>query len=155
MAKIDLANRKVLGYLSLGKGRMPQHIRVSPDGKVFFVAGMKSASVHLIDGAPFTKIGLIETGVGAHGLYPNRDGRRLYVASHGSDKLWGTPRGKGSVSVIDFAARKAEATWPIPGGISFDMRKVSADGKTLCLSGRFDDLICVIDTSTGATTTIT
>ena len=155
LAKIDLANRKVVGYLSLGKGRMPQDIRVSPDGKVFFVADMKSDGVHLVDGETFTKIGFIETGVGAHGLYPSRDGKKLYVANRGSNKVWGPPRGKGSVAVIDFATRKVETTWPIPGGGSPDMGNVSADGKTLWLSGRYDDLIYAIDTSTGATKTVT
>jgi DNA-binding beta-propeller fold protein YncE len=154
LAKIDLVNRKVAGYLSLGKGRMPQDIRVSPDGKVFFVADMKSDGVHLVDGETFTKIGFIETGVGAHGLYPSRDGKKLYVANRGSNKVWGPPRGKGSVAVIDFATRKVETTWPIPGGGSPDMGNVSADGKTLWLSGRYDDLIYVIDTATGATSTV-
>ncbi len=32
LAKIDLVNRKVLGYLKLSAGKMPQDIRVSPDG---------------------------------------------------------------------------------------------------------------------------
>ncbi len=150
LAKIDLANRKVVGYLSLGKGRMPQDIRVSPDGKLFYVADMKSDGVHLIDGDSFTKIGFIETGVGAHGLYPSRDGKKLYVANRGSNKVWGPPRGKGSVAVIDFATRKVEKTWPIPGGGSPDMGNVSADGKTLWLSGRYDDVIYAFDTTTGA-----
>ncbi len=150
LAKIDLANRKVVGYLSLGKGRMPQDIRVSPDGKLFYVADMKSDGVHLIDGDSFTKVGFIETGVGAHGLYPSRDGKKLYVANRGSNKVWGPPRGKGSVAVIDFATRKVEKTWPIPGGGSPDMGNVSADGKTLWLSGRYDDVIYAFDTTTGA-----
>ena len=154
LAKVDLANRKVLGYLSLGKGLMPQDIRISPDGKVFYTADMMSAGVHVIDGDSFTKIGFIKTGVGAHGLYPSRDGRKLYVANRGSDKVYAKPGGKGSVTVIDFATRKVEAQWPIPGGGSPDMGNVSADGKTLWLSGRFDDVVYAIDTSTGATTKI-
>ncbi len=154
LAKIDLVNRRVAGYLSLGKGLMPQDIRVSPDGKVFYVADMKSNGVHLIDGDSFTKIAFIATGVGTHGLYPSRDGRKLYVANRGSNKVWGPPRGKGSVSVIDFATRKVEKTWPIPGGGSPDMGNVSADGRTLWLSGRYDDLIYVIDTETGAMKTV-
>src|SRR2546429_4185970 len=36
LAKIDMAGRKVLGYLKLSRGGMPQDIRVSPDGKIFF-----------------------------------------------------------------------------------------------------------------------
>ena len=34
------------------------------------------------------------------------------------------------MSVIDFATRKVDATWPIPGGGSPDMGNVSADGKS-------------------------
>ena len=38
------------------------------------------------------------------------------------------------MSVIDFASRKVEQTWPIPGGGSPDMGNVSADGKYLWLT---------------------
>ena len=61
----------------------------------------------------------------------------------------GPARGQGSVSVIDFATRKVEVTWPIPGGGSPDMGNVSADGKYLWLSGRFDNVAYAIDTTTG------
>jgi hypothetical protein len=26
--------------------------------------------------------------VGTHGLYPSRDGKKLYITSHGSNKIW-------------------------------------------------------------------
>jgi DNA-binding beta-propeller fold protein YncE len=64
--------------------------------------------------------------------------------------VFAAPGGKGSVSVIDFETRKVDVTWPIPGGGSPDMGNVSADGKTLWLSGRFDDVVDAIDTTTGA-----
>ena len=154
LAKIDLVERKVLGYLRLSKGRMPQDIRVSPDGKLFFVADMMADGVFVVDGATFKEVGFIPTGVGTHGLYPSRDGRKLYVANRGSNKIHGAPHGKGSVSVIDFATRNVDATWPIPGGGSPDMGNVSADGKVLWLSGRYDDVVYAIDTSSGAVKTI-
>src|SRR5713226_3098346 len=47
LAKIDLVARRVLGYLRLSKGGMPQDIRVSPDGKIFFVADMRVGGVFL------------------------------------------------------------------------------------------------------------
>lgn len=150
LAKIDLVDRKVLGYLKLSKGHMPQDIRVSPDGKIFYVADMMADGVFVVDGASFKEIGFIETGVGTHGLYPSRDGKKLYVANRGSNKIHGAKGGKGSVSVIDFATRKVDVTWPIPGGGSPDMGNVSADGKQLWLSGRYDDLVYVFDTATGA-----
>ncbi len=150
LVKVDLVNRKVLGYLKLSKGGMPQDIRVSPDGKVFYVADMHADGVFVIDGDAFKEVGFVPTGIGTHGLYPSRDGKKLYIANRGSHKVVGPARGKGSVSVMDFATRKVEATWPIPGGGSPDMGNVSADGKTLWLSGRFDDVVYAIDTTTGA-----
>jgi DNA-binding beta-propeller fold protein YncE len=82
----------VLGYLTLSKGGMPQDIRISPDGKTFFVADMKAGGVFLIDGDAFKEVGFIPTGVGTHGLYPSRDGTKLYIANrgsgHGPVRLW-------------------------------------------------------------------
>lgn len=154
LVKVDLANRKVLGYLTLARRGMPQDIRVSPDGKLFYVADMMADGVHVVDGTSFTKIDFIKSGVGSHGLYPSRDGSKLYVANRGINKIHGVPGGKGSVSVIDFATRKVEATWPIPGGGSPDMGNVSGDGKTLWLSGRYDNVVYAIDTTSGNVTKI-
>jgi YVTN family beta-propeller protein len=172
VAKIDLVNKVVLGYLKLAlpktrfkdnvvspnpleteictasKG-MPQDIRISPNGKVFYVADMMSDGVHLIDGETFKEIGFIATGVAAHGLYPSRDGKLLYVANRGSHNIHGKRRGPGSVSVIDFASNKILFYWPVPGGGSPDMGNVSNDGKWLWLSGRFDDVVYRFDTKSG------
>jgi YVTN family beta-propeller protein len=150
LAKIDFVERKVVGYLKLSKGGMPQDIRVSPDGKVFFVADMMADGVFVIDGESFREIGFIATGKGTHGLYPSRDARKLYVTNRGSNRIHGPAHGKGSVSVIDFATRKVDVTWPIPGGGSPDMGNVSADGRQLWLSGRYDDVVYVFDTTSGA-----
>jgi YVTN family beta-propeller protein len=149
LVKIDLVGRKVLGYLKLSKGRMPQDVRAAPDGKIFYVAELQSGGVFLVDGETFTEVGFIATGVASLGLYPSRDAKKLYVINRGTARVYGPPRGKGSVAVIDFATRKIEATWIIPGGGSPDMGNVSADGKQLWLSGRYDDVIYVIDTTSG------
>lgn len=128
---------------------MPQDVRASPDGRLFFVADMMADGVHVVDAESFTQVGFIPTGIGAHGLYPSRDGKSLYVANRGSNKIHGKPGGKGSVSVIDFATRTVTKTWPIPGGGSPDMGNVSADGKYLWLSGRYDDVVYRFDTGSG------
>ncbi|MDE2004803.1 MAG: YncE family protein [Betaproteobacteria bacterium] len=154
LVKIDMVAHKVLGYLHPARAGMPQDIRVSPDGKVFYVADMMADGVFLIDGDAFKEIGFFHTGIGTHGLYPSRDARKLYVSNRGSNKIHGPPHGPGSVSVIDFATRKVELTWPIPGGGSPDMGNVSVDGKHLWLSGRFDDVVYDIDTATGAVNAI-
>jgi YVTN family beta-propeller protein len=152
LVKIDMVARKVLGYLALplSKHGMPQDIRVSPDGELFYVADMHIGGVYVVDGASFTYVGFIPTGPGAHGLYPSRDGTKLYVANRGSGMVFAKPHGRGSISVIDFATRKVVANWPIPGGGSPDMGNVSADGSHLWLSGRFDDVVYDIDIATGA-----
>ena len=155
LAKIDWVGRKVLGYLTLPDRGIPHDVRVSPDGKVFYVADLRAGGVHLIDGDAFKRIGFIPTGTGAHGLYPSRDTTKLYVANRGFARIGGKPKlGKGSVSVIDFATRKVVATWPIPGAGSPDMGNISVDGKHLWLSGRYDNVVYVIDTTSGEVKTI-
>jgi YVTN family beta-propeller protein len=154
LVKVDLVARKVTGYLTLARRGMPQDIRVAPDGKLFYVADMMADGVHVVDGETFTRVEFIKSGVGSHGLYPSRDGTKLYVANRGINKIHGVPGGKGSVSVVDFATRKVEANWPIPGGGSPDMGNVSSDGKVLWLSGRYDNVVYAIDTTSGAVTKI-
>ena len=66
---------------------MPQDIRVSPDGKRFYVADMMADGVYVVDGDGFKQIGFIPTGIGTHGLYPSRDGKKLYVANRGSHQI--------------------------------------------------------------------
>jgi YVTN family beta-propeller protein len=154
LVKIDLVNRQVLGYLRFPKRGMPQDIRISPDGANFFVADMHADGVYVVDGDTFTQTDFIPTGVGTHGLYPSRDGKELYVANRGSHSTRGAPHGNGSIAVIDFATGKVERTWPIPGGGSPDMGNVSADGKQLWLSGRFDNVVYDIDTKTGSVKTV-
>ena len=152
LAKVDTVNRKVIGYLKLSGGGMPQDILIAPDGHKFYVADMHADGVFIIDGDTFRETGFIPTGIGTHGLYPSRDGTKMYVANRGSHKIHGPPHSKaGGVSVIDFATDKVVTQWLIPGGGSPDMGNVSDDGKTLWLSGRFDDVVYAIDTTTGAT----
>ena len=173
VVKIDLINKSLMGYLKLtvpktrfkdsvkspnpleteictvSKG-MPQDIRISPNGKLFYVADMATDGVHIIDGESFKEVAFVVTGVAPHGLYPSRDGKVLFVANRGSHSIHGKKKGPGSVTVIDFASNKPVVHWPVPGGGSPDMGNVSNDGKWLWLSGRFDDVVYRFDTSNGS-----
>jgi len=131
---------------------MPQDIRSSADGSKFFVADMKEDGVFVIDPQKFEKIGFVATGKGAHGIYPSRDGHDLYVTNRGWNTIAGGRHGPGSISVLDPDNDKVVATWPIPGGGSPDMGNVTADGKELWVSGRYDDEVYVFETSTGRLT---
>jgi YVTN family beta-propeller protein len=137
--KVDVERQKFLGRLPIEPRGMPQDVKLSPDGRIFYVADMDSNGVHLIDGDNFKEIGFIPTGKGAHGLYVSRDSRVLYVSN----------RGEGSVSVIDFATRAVIQKWKLPGGGSPDMGGVSTDGKVLWLAGRYNSEVYAIDTSDG------
>jgi YVTN family beta-propeller protein len=139
LLKVDVAARKVVGSLKLEKGGMPQDVKTSPDGKVFYIADMVANGVYLIDPDSFKRIGFIETGKGTHGLYVSRDSKVLYISN----------RGEGSVTLLDLATRKILTKWQIPGGGSPDMGGVSADGKVLWLSGRYNAEVYAFDTSNG------
>jgi len=141
LVKVDVASEQVVGTLTLpdGSGAMPQDVKLSPDGRVFYVADMMANGLWKVDGDAFRVTGFLRTGRGAHGLYPSRDARFLYA----------TNRGEGTVSVIDFASAKVVHTWAIPGGGSPDMGGVSADGKVLWLTGRYNGVVYAISTRNG------
>ena len=80
---------------SCSRGGMPQDIRISPDGARLLRRRHDADGVHVIDGDTFNEIGFIPTGTGTHGLYPSRDGTKLYVANRGSHKVDGPPNGQG------------------------------------------------------------
>ena len=50
MLKIDIARERVVRTIALHLGAMPQDVKLSPDGKVFYVADMWSGGVWEIDG---------------------------------------------------------------------------------------------------------
>ena len=156
IVKVDTATHKVLGRLALAtKDSMPQDVRLVPSGKFFYVADMMADGVHVIDGRTLTEIGFIPTGPGTHGIYPSRDGTRLYVTNRGTHTVAGAHRPRGSVSVIDPTAGahgEVVGNWAIPFGGSPDMGNVSADGKEFWVSGRYDSEVYVFDTVLGVLT---
>jgi DNA-binding beta-propeller fold protein YncE len=140
LLKVDTAQMKVVAHQKLPfAGSMPQDVKISPDGRTWYIADMMANGVWVLDGDKFTRPRLLLTGKGAHGLYVSRDSKYLYVSN----------RGEGSVSLLDFATGKLTAKWHIPGGGSPDMGGVSADGKVLWLSGRYNAEVYAIDTTDG------
>ena len=141
LVKVAVRREKVIATLTLedGAAGMPQDVKLSPDGKVFYVADMHADGLWEVDGRRLRTTGFLRTGVGAHGLYPSRNGKLLYA----------TNRGEGSISVISFRARRVIAKWRLPGGGSPDMGGVSADGKVLWLSGRYSGVVYAISTRNG------
>ena len=140
LVKVDVASERVLGTLTLPEhGSMPQDVKLSPDGTIFYVADQTAGGIWEVDGDQMKVRGFLRTGAGAHGLYPSRDGRLLYV----------TNRRAGTISVVSFATRKIVTTWTIPGGGSPDMGGVTANGKVLWVSGRYSAAVYAISTRDG------
>ena len=139
LLKVDTLSHRVLGVLHFGAMSMPQDVRISPDGTIFYVADMGTDVVRLVDAARFEQVGQIRMPADPHGLYPSRDGKVMYVSN----------RGAGKVSVVSFKTHKIVDTWVVPGGGSPDMGGVSEDGRTLWLSGRYDGEVYAFDTRTG------
>jgi DNA-binding beta-propeller fold protein YncE len=139
MIVVDLMRERVVRTIDLRPMSMPQDVKLSPDGRTFYVADMMENGVWLIDAHSWHVIRLQPTGRGAHGLYPSRNSRVLYVSN----------RGEGSISVISFKTRHPVRKWRIPGGGSPDMGGVSADGRVLWLTGRYNSELYAISTRTG------
>ena len=138
LLKISTTSHRVIGRLRLGSGSKPQDVRLSPDGRTFYVADMDRNRLLRVGWRSFRVVGHIDTPAMPHGIYPSRDGRRLYV----SDRM------AGEVSVISIARNRIVATWSAPGSHP-DMGGVSADGRTLWLSGRYDGYVYGWDTRSG------
>jgi len=139
LIKVDVRREKVVGILTLPGGGIPQDVKLSPDGRVFYVADMGRGGVWEVTGSPFRAQRFVQTGAGTHGLYVSRDATRLYI----------TNRAEGSISVLDLRTRRLVAKWRVPGGGSPDMGNVSADGRVLWLSGRWNAVVYAIDTRNG------
>ena len=136
---VDVKLQRVVRVLDLPRaGSMPQDVKLAPDGTRFYIADMQHAGVWMLDARTFHFDGFLPTGAGAHGLYPSRDAKLLYVSN----------RDAGTISVVSFATRHIVKTWHIPNGTP-DMGGVSADGRTLWLSGRYRAEVYAIDTRTG------
>ena len=140
MIEVDLQTQRVVRTLSLDDGRAsPQDVKLSPDGRMLYTADQQNGGLWEIDPETFKVVGFLRTGAGAHGLYPSRDARVMYVSN----------RAAGSISVVSFKTGKVIATWQLPLPASPDMGGVSADGRTLWLSGRYNAVVYAINTRNG------
>jgi DNA-binding beta-propeller fold protein YncE len=140
LLKVDTERQQVISRIRLPlRESMPQDVKISPDGKTWYIADMHAHGVWILDGDAFRDPRLLPTGRGAHGLYVSRDSRHLYVSN----------RDEGSISLVAFATRRPVATWRIPRGGSPDMGGLSADGRVLWLSGRYHGEVYAISTRDG------
>ena len=139
LLKVSTLGERVVGRLDLGPGSKPQDVRLAPDGRSFYVADMGRDLLLRIPWRHLVVAGRTSLPMMPHGIYPSRDGRFLYV----SDRM------AGKVSVFSLSRRRVVDTWGIPGGGTPDMGGLSADGRTLWLSGRYTGYVYGWNTRTG------
>jgi DNA-binding beta-propeller fold protein YncE len=140
MIEIDLHTQQVIRSLVLDQGlSSPQDVKLSPDGHTVYTADQQNGGVWEIAASSFRVIGFLKTGAGAHGLYPSRNAKVMYVSN----------RQAGSISVVSFRSKRVIQKWQLPLPASPDMGGVSADGNTLWLSGRYNAAVYAIDTHNG------
>ena len=148
---INLRKHRVEKTLTLGKPMgapvtppgpgysMPQDVRLSANGKIFYVADMAANGIWLINARTFKVIRFMHTGAGTHGFMVGRNGKYLYISN----------RFEGSISVLNMATNRLIHKWWIPGGGSPDMGGISPDGKVMWWSGRYNGVVYAMSTRTG------
>lgn len=129
-------NSKHAGMRDIGP--MPQDVKLSPDGKTYYIADMMSDGIWMMK-APWSTLSFMHTGAGAHGLYVTRDSKDLII----------TNRNEGTISVLRFSDNTIVKKWKIPGGGSPDMGGISSGGKIFWVSGRYDNVVYAISLEDG------
>ena len=172
VAKIDLVNRKVLGYTQVIQPGRPTKVVKGPDGR-------DEVDLHDVEGhaAGHSRVARRQAllrrrhdgrrrprrrrrNLAAGRLHRDRQGNarplsepRRKEALRRQSRLEQDPRpaeGQGRRVRRRFRDAQGRGQLADPGGGSPDMGNVSADGKTLWLSGRYDNVVYAFDTESGA-----
>jgi YVTN family beta-propeller protein len=131
---IDLTTQAVLWRMKVGK--TPAGIWMSPQG-LLFVGMMGADFVEVIDPAKRESVKKIVTGRGAHNIFPMGDGVRVLVSN----------RVDGTITPVEYKTYTVGK--PIKVGRGVDCMEVSADGKEVWATVRWEARVAVID-MTGA-----
>ena len=143
VAVVDVASHKVIRFVTMPVVNTmmgPQDIKLAPDGSVYYIADSDSNGVWVLNGAATKVLRHIPTGKRRPRAVPEPGRGKSCTSRTGwraaSASLTPTP-----------AARRRNGD--IPGGGSPDMGNVSADGRQLWVSGRYNDVVYVFDTTNG------
>ena len=103
----DAVTLEKKGEVAVGKGAY--NVEVSPDGGLVLVTNKKDKSVSLVEAKTLTVLATIPTTKGVvHGIAWSPDGKFAYISA---ESVGADP---GSVDMVDLAARKVVATYPVP-----------------------------------------
>lgn len=127
---IDLVTQKEIWRMKTGK--TPAGIWMSPQG-LLFIGIMGADYVEVINPAKRESIKKIVTGRGAHNIFPTGEGSRVLVSN----------RVDGTITPVDY--KTLVAARPIKVGRGVDCMEVSADGKEVWATVRWEARVAVID----------
>lgn len=134
---IDLAQRKIIHTIDLGKGLRPHHPVVCKKNGTLYVTTENDNSITIIDPKTFQVTGAIPTGQEqSHMLTISNDGKRGYTANVGP----------GTVSVLDLENKKLLKI--IPVSPICQRVAISNDDRWVFTSDQTQPRLAVIDTQT-------
>ena len=134
---IDLASRRVVSTIDLGRPMRPHCPKFGPKDGLLYVSTELAESVTVIDPKTHKILGSIPTEQPeSHMLAITHDGRRIYTANVGP----------GTVSVLDIAARKTLAVIHVAKVVQ--RIAISMDDRYAFTSDESQPRLAVIDTST-------
>jgi YVTN family beta-propeller protein len=131
LAAIDLATQKEAWRMKIGK--TPAGIWMSPQG-LLWVGIMGRDFAEIIDPAKRETVKKIVTGKGAHNVFPMGDGQHVLISN----------RVDGTIAKVDYKTMTVVGK-PIKVGNGVDCMEVSADGKEVWATVRWESRVAVID----------
>ena len=140
LVKVNVAKEKLVecGRSRMARAACRQDVKLSPDGRLFFVADMRANGIWEVNGTTLHVTGFLRTGAA-----PTASTRAAIAAFSTSATARRDRLGR---QLPDPADRRDLAD---PRRRSPDMGGVSADGSVLWLSGRYNREVYAISTRSG------
>jgi YVTN family beta-propeller protein len=134
---VDLAAGGVVGRVPVGDE--PEGVTVHPDGQVVYVTNEEDNSIAVIDADTMAEIARIDVCARPRAVAFTPDGSRAFA----------TCETAGAIAVVDARAHRHLLDVPLPGtGVRPMGLAMSADGRTLFISGGRGRTVHVFDTIT-------
>jgi len=131
---IDVARRKAIRTIDLGKYRRPHGVQFLADGEHVLVTSEMARSLLIVN---------VQTGEVERAIDTNANGSHMVAVSPDSKRAFVANIASGSISAIDI--ERGELIKVIPTGAGAEGVAVSPDGKYVWVTNRLADTVGVVD----------